>query len=86
MNEIDDKLDEKELQEIAPLREANTELTFEEREKEWHDCYNLLFRETLERKKKVALDNNDLKEVMRLKTLINQLKNLKDIKPKPEEN
>lgn len=85
LSEIDDKLDEKELQEIAPLREVNTQLTPEEQAKNWRDCYNRLIRENLEWKKKVALENNDLKEVMRLSSIINQLKNAKPIKQNVEE-
>lgn len=88
LNEIDDKLDEKELQEIAPLREIDTEHTVEEREKEWLDCYNKLLIENLERKKKQALTMNDMKEINRISKQIASIKNGKQNKQKPiaEEN
>ncbi|MBO4823656.1 MAG: DNA primase [Clostridia bacterium] len=85
LNEIDDKLDEKELQAIAPLREINTGLTAEEQAKNWRDCYQWLIKESLERKKKIALHEGNLKEVMRLSAVINQLKNANPIKQKVED-
>lgn len=83
LNEIDDKLDEKELQEIAALREVNTTLTPAEQEKEWHDCYKVLLIESLERKKKLA--SNDLATVMQLSKRIAELKNVKPVKRNSEE-
>ena len=86
MSEIDDKLDEKELQEIAPLRGINTALTLEEQESEWRQCYHLLLKESLERKKKKALENNDLAEVQRLRVQIEKIKNTKLLNQNAEEN
>ena len=86
LSEIDDKLDEKELQEIAPLREINTALTSEEQESEWRQCYHLLLKESLERKKKKALENNDLAEVQRLRVQIEKIKNTKLSNQNAEEN
>ncbi len=83
LNEIDDKLDEKELQEIAALREVNTTLTPAEQEKEWHDCYKVLLIESLERKKKLV--SNDLAAVMQLSKRIAELKNVKPVKRNTEE-
>ena len=83
LNEIDDKLDEKELQEIAPLREIDTKHTFEEREKEWLDCYHKLLIENLERKKKQALTMNNMQEVDRISKRIAGIKNSKQNKQKP---
>ncbi len=85
LNEIDDKLDEKELQEIAPLREISTELTAEEKERKWNDCYRVLLIDALERKKKQALNNSNIVEVQQLQKRIEQLKNTKSEKHTTEE-
>ncbi len=85
LSEIDDRLDEKGLQEIAPLREVNTQLTAEEQERKWHDCYNLMIRETLERKKQQALNQGNMQEVQRLSTLIFKFKHQKPTINNPEE-
>ncbi len=77
LNEIDDKLDEKELQEIAALRDFNQELTIEEQEKEWRDCYHGLLIEDWTRKKILAIKNGDMNEVNRLSLLIKGKKIIK---------
>ena len=73
LNEIDDKLEEKELQEIAMLRGIDTALTVEEKEKEWRDCYYLLLKNELKQKKEQELANGNMKEV---KCLTDEIKKL----------
>ena len=55
LNEIDDKLDENELQEIAPLRAVDTGHTIEELESDWRQCYKTLVDE---QKRKVSKSDN----------------------------
>ncbi len=78
LNEIDDKLEEKELQEIAMLREIDTALTVEEKEKEWRDCYCLLLKNKLRQKIKQELNN--MKEVQRLNDEIKKLDSFRQTK------
>ncbi len=70
LNEIDDKLDEKELQDIASLRKVKTNLTLAEQEIEWKKCYQDLLVEDWKQKKDEALKKGDLVEVQRLSKLI----------------
>ena len=70
LNDIDDKLEEKELQEIASLREVKTNLTLVEQEIEWKKCYQDLLVEDWKQKKDEALKKGDLVEVQRLSKLI----------------
>ncbi len=80
LNEIDDKLDENELQEIAVLREVDTALTAEEKEKEWRDCYYLLLKNELKQKKEQELVNGNMKEVQRLTDEIKKLDSFRQTK------
>ncbi len=70
LNDIDDKLEEKELQEIASLREVKTNLTLVEQEVEWKNCYHDLLVDQWKQKKDEALKKGDLVEVQRLSKLI----------------
>lgn len=70
LNDIDDKLEEKELQEIASLREVKTNLTLIEQEVEWKNCYHDLLVDQWKQKKDEALKKGDLVEVQRLSKLI----------------
>lgn len=74
LNEIDDKLDEKELQEIAPLRVIDDSLTPQEQAKKWKHCFIELRIAYLERQK----DPNDTNKYMELTKKINQLRKEKN--------
>ena len=70
LNDIDDKLEEKELQEIASLREVKTNITLVEQEVECKNCYHDLLVDQWKQKKDEALKKGDLVEVQRLSKLI----------------
>lgn len=80
LNEIDDKLDENELQEIAVLREVDTALTADEKEKEWRDCYYLLLKNELKQKKEQEAKNGKMKEAQRLADEIKKLDSFRKTK------
>ena len=76
LNIIDDKLDENELQEIAPLREMNSILTPKEQENDWQQCLIALRIASLEQKCRTAPKETeeDLAKVSMMKKEIFHLK------------
>ncbi|MCM1404641.1 MAG: DNA primase [Prevotella sp.] len=75
LNEIDDKLDEKELHEIAPLREIKVStLTPQEQAQEWNDCLVKLRVAYLEQKREAAKQQSD--NIAEINALTMQIKKL----------
>ncbi|MBQ7973652.1 MAG: DNA primase [Clostridia bacterium] len=82
LNEIDDKLEENELQEIAPLRVIdNTSLTPQEQATEWKDCYiTLQIAYLKQERQKVKDDITQVNSIiMKIKKLEAEKKSVKQI-------
>ena len=71
LNEIDDKLDEKDLQEIAPLRSVDNALTPQEQAIKWRECFITLRIAALKQKREKF--KNDLAEWQAMSVQIRKL-------------